>query len=66
MEEMQKYCKKRLINTQTYGIPLYALESKDLFRYIPNRALMQRLIRRTTQLPEYITTFEPDLSAFRL
>ena len=64
IDQVEKMCKKRLLNTHARGIPLYSLESKPYFRYVPSRALMQRLVRRTTQLPEYFTTFEIDLSVF--
>ena len=66
MEEEERIAKKRLLNTQAHGIALYADSQKPFFRYIPSRALMQRLVRRTTQLPESFETFEPDLSAFTL
>lgn len=31
-----------------------------LFRYIPSRLIMQRIIMRATLLPDYFTEFEPD------
>ena len=40
MENVEKTCKKRLIYTQKYGTPLYALNTKPFFRYMPSRAIM--------------------------
>ena len=64
MDPIENVCRRRLINTQKHGTPLFLLNAPPYFRYMPSRAIMQRLIRRTTQLPEYFTTFELDMSAF--
>ena len=58
----------RLNNNLTVNEPSVTLKKKislkkrsiPLFRYIPSRLIMQRIIMRATLLPEYFTEFEPD------